>query len=216
MIRKEAWIQRNLGWLIVGIGALGLIIGGVTIWIYSSQFGGSVSSEHARWAQFGDYIGGILGSIFAFLALIALLLTLWLQNRELRISSEELERSAKALIDQSGSLVLQNFENRFFNMLSLHHEIVNGIDLRRDGNVTSAGRDCLKVFYGRLKSAFNPAIRGDFSNYRDGVSEIYREFYETYNHELGHYFRNIYRILKFTRQLHKSESVFRGNRAYIA
>jgi len=183
-------VLRNLGAVLLFIGVIALVIGGITITLYAQQFGNSISEKHGLWAEFGDYIGGVLGSIFAFFGLIALLLTLWIQGRELR-------RSVEALRDQNNSIKLQSFENRFFNMVSLHHEIVNGIDLRTKGEVTSSGRDCLKVFYERLKKEFEPALRGDHLKYKDGLLSGYEKFYEKHAHELGHYFRNIYRILKF-------------------
>lgn len=197
MPQNDPPILRNLGAVLLSIGVIALVVGSITVFFYIHQFGGSLSGEHAQWAEFGDYVGGALGSIFAFFGLIALLLTLWIQSRELRVSSAELRRSAEALAEQNNSIKIQSFENRFFNMISLHHEIVNGMDLRAKGEVTSSGRDCLRVFYERLKKEFEPALRGDYLDYKDGLISGYAKFYEKHAHELGHYFRNIYRILKF-------------------
>lgn len=197
MPQNDPPILRNLGTALITIGIIALIVGGLTVIFYRQQFGGLLSGEHAQWAEFGDYVGGVVGSIFAFFGLIALLLTLWIQSRELRVSSAELRRSAEALSEQNKAIQLQSFENRFFNMVSLHHEIVNGIDLRVKGEVTSSGRDCLRVFYERLLKDLKPALRGDSLNYKDGLVSGYAKFYEKHAHELGHYFRNFYRILKF-------------------
>lgn len=197
MPQNDPPFLRNLGAALLTIGVIALIVGGFTVILYRQQFSGPLSAEPAQWAEFGDYIGGVVGSIFAFFGLIALLLTLWIQSRELRVSSAELRRSAEALSEQNNSIKLQSFENRLFNMISLHHEIVNGIDLRVKGEVTSSGRDCLRVFYKRLVKEFAPALRGDNLNYKDGILSGYAKFYEKHAHELGHYFRNIYRILKF-------------------
>ena len=197
MYHESPSMLQKLGPAILFVGLAALIFAVVATVLYINQFGSSLSGNHERWAQFGDYIGGVLGAIFAFLGLIALLLTLWVQSHELRVSSEELRKSALALRDQNESLKQQNFENRFFNMLSLYNEIVNGIDLRTKGEVTSSGRDCLKVFYERLKKEFESALRGDSTNYKEGLLSGYERFYEKHSHELGHYFRNIYRILKF-------------------
>ena len=46
-----------------------------------------LSDYPGRWGQFGDYVGGVLNPTFSFLALLALLATLGLQIRELRISA---------------------------------------------------------------------------------------------------------------------------------
>lgn len=202
---KKHRIENHLGKIIFAIGVLGVGAGITVLCTYWQEFGNSFSTDHARWSQFGDYIGGTLGSIFAFLALIALLLTLWLQNRELRISSEELKKSAKALKDQNESLVLQNFENRFFNMLTLHHQIVSGLDLRKNGKITASGRDCLKVFYDRLQKELKSNFRWDSIDYKKQVIAGYEKFYRQHSHELGHYYRYIYRILKFINESQISE-----------
>ena len=188
--QNDSPVLRNLGAVLLIIGVVALMIGGAAITLYAQQFGNFLSEDHGRWAEYGDYIGGVLGSLFAFFGLIALLLTLWIQSQELR-------RSTKALTDQNNSIKLQSFENRFFNMVSLHHEIVKGIDLRTKGEVTSSGRDCLKVFYERLIKEFVSALKGNHLIYKDGILSGYEQFYEKHAHELGHYFRNIYRILKF-------------------
>jgi len=98
-----------------------------------------LSDDQEVWAQFGDYLGGVLNPIFAFLAFIALLITIKLQNEALQTSKTELEltrkelaKSAKAQEEQSKSLELQNkatelqiFENTFFQLLKQHNEYLN-------------------------------------------------------------------------------------------
>ena len=192
MSSKEPPILRRLGLVLLIILVTALIIGSAAVILYAVQFGTSLfdDPDQYQWAGFGDYVGGVLGPLFAFFGLIALLLTIWIQSRELR-------RSSEALTEQNKSIKLQSFENRFFNMISLHHEIVKGIDLRKKGEVVSSGRDCLKVFYERLRTELKPALRGDSIEYKDGLLTGYEAFYDQHAHELGHYFRNIYRILKF-------------------
>lgn len=123
----ESWIERYLGKLMLGLAVVGVGMTVITLYLYWQSFGANLSAKHDHWAQFGDYVGGVLGSVAALLAFIALLLTLRIQSRELRNSSRELKNSAKALADQSASLLVQNFENRFFSMLALHHQIVSGM-----------------------------------------------------------------------------------------
>lgn len=164
---------------------------------YWAEFGATTSNDHNIWGQFGDYIGGVLGTVFAFLAFVALLMTLRIQSKELALASAELHNSTVALRDQYITLEKQAFDNRFFNMVTLHHQIVNAIDLRTNGQVTSTGRDCIRVFYERLKPKLKGAARGDHLSYEEGIRDFYEEFFEKHGHELSHYFRNFYRILKF-------------------
>lgn len=73
----------------------------------------------------GDYFGGILNPIFAFLSLLAILSTLKLQSNELELTREELKnnldvqkKSEKHFAEQSRILQIQQFENTFFSLLT--------------------------------------------------------------------------------------------------
>ena len=93
-----------------------------------SDFKIDASPDH--FGQFGDFIGGTLNPILAFLSFMALLYTIKIQTDELKLSREELEATRKELEgsriaqqEQSESLKLQNeatklqmFENTFYNL----------------------------------------------------------------------------------------------------
>ena len=64
---------------------------------YMLMFGYFPIKDRAAWAQFGDYFGGILGPIISLFALIALVLTIALQYRQLAYSRRALEDSSKEL-----------------------------------------------------------------------------------------------------------------------
>lgn len=165
--------------------------------LYALKFGGDLSDDPGRWGQFGDYLGGVLNPVFGFLALIALLATFALQVRELRISSRELKNSADALTKQNETLTKQNFEATFFQLLRLHNDIVNSIDLAGDQGRITRGRDCFKVFMKRLDTSLNSAgARTDF----EAFLRTYNDFYSSHQHEIGHYFRLLYNIVKLVKQ----------------
>lgn len=174
-----------------------VIFGAVVLYVYVEEFGSERSPSHEVWAQFGDYIGGILGPAFAFLGLIALLITIRIQSKELAISSNELKQSAKALSEQSRSLHRQNFENRFFNMLSLHHEIVNALSVKSENGAVVEGRECFRNFQKDLSGYLKKAALGNLGPYEQCMLYEYEHFHRHYGLELNHYFRNFYRILKY-------------------
>ncbi len=190
--------KKNDGPPILFIANLAWIITVIALTFYITHFFNSdLSEKSSDWGAFGDYIGGVLGASYAFLALIALLLTLKLQTIELRNSSRELENSAVALNKQSEALELQNFENRLFSMFSLHHEIVKDIDMRKKGggSTIEAGRDSIAFIYKFLRNHF-AGQNGDIA-YNERISSSYEAAFQKYNSDLAHYFRFIYRIMKF-------------------
>lgn len=197
---EEKSLNQVLITIIVIASALALVV--VSFYFY--MFNGTFSESQTDWGVFGDYLGGVLNPTFSFLALIALLLTISLQASELRLARKELKNSSDALNAQNETLILQNFENSFFQMLRLHNDIVNSIDFVRGGvNVpvmTTSGRDCFPVMCKRLKTKYTSG--NNSTNESEIVEQAYESFYEQHQVELAHYFRYLYNIFKF---IHKSQ-----------
>lgn len=76
--------------------------------------------------EWGDFFGGVLNPILTFLTFMGLLITIVIQQTELRESRQELKRSADALSEQTGSTKRQIFESTFFNMMNMHASIRRG------------------------------------------------------------------------------------------
>lgn len=111
-------------------------------------------------------------------------------------------------------------DNAFFNMLSLHHQIINNI---KHNDYT--GREAISLFKGNLQERFgkrlftqenpgqginkwigNKEIRNEylkkiFANTgtvnQDELDVVYKGFHNYYGNEIGHYMRHNYRIVKF-------------------
>lgn len=88
--------RPRLIWL---VGVTGMFFGLLVVAIYALQFGNELASSHERWGQFGEYVGGVLGPLFSFLALLAVVGTI------------ELQRWA---MDDAQ---LQQFDTAFFNLM---------------------------------------------------------------------------------------------------
>ncbi|CAN0594866.1 unnamed protein product, partial [Ectocarpus sp. 12 AP-2014] len=74
---------------------LAVIAAVTTIAIYSSQFSGSLSSNHSRWGEFGSFFGGVLGATFAFFSLLYLAKQVenqWKESKAARLESEMSQR----------------------------------------------------------------------------------------------------------------------------
>jgi hypothetical protein len=164
---------------------------------------------------------GTLNTLFSGLAFAGLIVTLIFQRKEIIQNKEELNLTRLEFKEQNTLIKNQNFEGTFFQLLRLHQEIVNSIDLfnKIDSHET-VGRDCFKPFYNRFKYEFKKTsgsvIRPDLSNSGISKQEIenrtksletirkaYDEFHKNNQAEVGHYFRNMYNILKF---IHQSEA----------
>lgn len=148
--------------------------------------------------QWGDFFGGFLNPILTFVTFMGVLITIVLQQRELKESREELRRSAEALILQNDVSSKQLFENTFFQMLSLHNSIVAGIDIHQQDGKVFSGRDCFNMFLNRLSGSFRvtrqnyPEIKGEAL-----IEKSYIAYWGGNNSDLGHYYRYLYNIIRY-------------------
>ncbi|UXS99744.1 putative phage abortive infection protein [Agrobacterium tumefaciens] len=164
------------------------------------------SEKEVAYGTFGDFIGGTLNPVLTFLTFMGLLITIVLQQTELRDTREELAKSATALEAQSKAADRQNFENTFFQMLSLHNTIVNSIDLYYSGRKESMGivsdkgpretrgRDCFKQFFENFQDQYTVATG---PTEKDRLQAAYDVFWDLRQQDLAHYYRYLYNVLRF-------------------
>ncbi|MTI75741.1 MAG: hypothetical protein FH754_00205 [Marinobacter sp.] len=85
-ISNDKSLENNL----LAIFKASLFSAAAIIFIYALTFKAGLSNDHQRWSEFGAFIGGTVGPLISFFAFFALLLTIILQNKAIRISKEEL------------------------------------------------------------------------------------------------------------------------------
>ncbi len=190
--------KRSDGVFVIVIVAL-LVLGFlVTAGVFSIAIKYPVqATEKGAW---GDFIGGTLNPILTFFTFLGVLVSIFLQRKELSLSNRELERSADALEHQIISIERQNFESAFFQMLNTFNGIVNSIDLfsKVSGQETK-GRDCFSVFYTRLTKEYrdNQSKGGGKYSPEEIIKLSYFNFWKNYQLELGHYYRFLFNVFKF-------------------
>jgi len=123
--------------------------------------------------QFGEYIGGLVGSIWALAGVILFYETLRFQRTELRLQREELQNQRSEIMEQTRQYIIQNqtlmtrkMEGTFFQLISLHNEIVDSLiinfethpTLREGGNSQVSGRYCFNLFYKNFVKHFNENV----------------------------------------------------------
>lgn len=153
------WVTENLSRLLMWVGIFAAIISIAAIGFYVWFFGDlSVIPDRGAWGQLGDFFGGVLNPAFSFLALLALLMTLYVQSRELKLSRQmaelskeeleltrgELKNSAEALAAQNEAIHDQRFEQTFFAWLESYRSLVNDIQIPQCfSGAGSRGREAL-------------------------------------------------------------------------
>ena len=139
--------------------------------------------------QIGDTIGGIMSPFVAIAASILTFIAFWVQF--------------KANIFQRQDISLERFENNFFEMLHLHKEITKGImfEIKERGAYTKYyGYDAFDCLYIRAdlgdRDKNGVGVKGIFEKFdKETADKIYTSDY--YVRCLDHYFRMLYRIIKY-------------------
>lgn len=155
-------------------------------------------SENGAPGQYGDMFGAVnaLFSGFAFAGIIVALLyqkrELQLQRRELKATREELAGSKEQMKLQNENLSKQNFESTFFNMLKLHHEIVQTITYGK----VDPGRTALGHYYRNYQAhRYDYKLKETAS--LDDIASASISYFGSNDSEIGHYLRNLLRIIRY-------------------
>ncbi|MGB0869980.1 MAG: putative phage abortive infection protein [Flavobacteriales bacterium] len=166
------------------------IISGLMIILYFSKFGFTVNSvwpsdwfnelsnDPSDWASFGAY----MTPVFMMATIMVMVHTL----------SESKKQGDK----QYKTIEIQQFETSFFNLLMLHSQIVNTIDIPKSKDIK--GINGITFIARELEKKFNfvDFIISKEKQYIDVINEGCTEIFES-NVSLYRYFTNLYHIYKF-------------------
>ncbi|MCU5583118.1 putative phage abortive infection protein [Bacillus toyonensis] len=193
----------------------------------------------------GDFIGGTTVTFLTGASVFLLIATNIMQRKELQMSRksiDEMVKQTEASVEQMAASVQQaeearketqitnetmkrqQFETTFFNMLQLHHQIVDGIKTKlqkvqeKGGMVnivegTYSGREAISELRDTCKR-YIAVVSDENCSYnipkayidsffesntieQEKLDKAYELFQERYGNHTGHYMRNNYRIVKF-------------------
>ena len=196
----------------------------LSYWFVSNQIieGSEGNLLNAR-GLFGDSWGGVNAIISAF-AFAGVIVTLFLQNRDINLQRKEMARQREEFEKENETLKYQRFENLFYNMLHLQQEIVAALrfDYKEEKPIlnspgvehysqpgywksyyTVTGREVFRYTFEEVEIAISDKNkynhRSEIIGYRGYLSEKGLEAYDntwipTY---YDHYFRHLYKIVQF-------------------
>lgn len=197
------FFEKNIKWFFIPAGIV--LFYGVIV-ILSICFIPNVSFD--KFGQFGDSFG-FINTLFSGSAFISLVITIYLQQQDMKDTKEEIKR--------------QNFENTFFKMIDLFNNLVKDLELERPTNTVEISPNGEEIFeyipYEILKQKLFTGIndyqgkkvilellkilncyKNITSKYPDRYKikdSVYEDFYNEYENVIAHYFNMIYKILGF-------------------
>lgn len=168
-------------------------------------------------SKVGDFVGGFVGIFWSIAGILLLFITLRLQSDEFR----ETQRA----------ITKQQFETTFFNMLTVLGNIRSQIKYIPNNTALKAKESnefiafALEELKGRFENELinNQNLKNEITlieakvnkievvnqlelaTLKNAINDIYLKFYSDFHSELGHYFRYVYNLMKFTINSRKSE-----------
>lgn len=113
--------QMKKGWFFSGIIIIILAVINPFFIMLLSKTGFS-TSEIGELGTIGDFFGGTTVGLLSLASIFFVIHTIGIQRSELELTREEFKTG-------NTTAKVQQIDNAFFNMLSLHHQIVNNIEL---------------------------------------------------------------------------------------
>jgi hypothetical protein len=168
-------MRKELDRLIVIIkGIRGLLlliifgfIAGELIWLFINA-NEIISESKSSLAEYGDFIGGVFGTIVSFVGLILVAITYLSQKRDLKETQKQMQR--------------QQFENVLFKMLDTLFQMGNEITFH-DGNSSISGSEYFDKFLLRMRSYYKKVDSTFDVNVLKLIEKNYGlKFYETYKY----------------------------------
>lgn len=186
-----------------------MIIPVIFIFLWNSYFSLNAEIDSGKLGTFGDFIGGVFGSIWSLCgvlifysalkeqredfktnksALAKQTEALQMQMEEFKLQRDELSQSRQVFIEQSKTLKQQRMAAIYFSLLDLYRKIVSGL------NEQSSSGNYFKEF--KEKFFANYTAQSDYGACRQHADEVYSELYYQSKEDLSQYFKIVYRILK--------------------
>jgi len=195
-LNKKVSMFTNVSWGFVIIGFIILFIGcGLLAY---GQFKG--------FHEFGDFIGGSVGSIwslaglfFVYVAFLGQKQSILNQQIEILYNQEELRATRKELAGQKEQMELQNatlkqqqFENTFFNLLNYHEELISKLYWSNHN-----GRITLEQAYGQFRMNYEKKSGVEEQSKALVKSIIFNNTTSAFKDVLSPFFKSLHQLLLF-------------------
>lgn len=158
-------------------------------------FGLGFANSPDDFANFGDYVGGTIGTIVALTGVVFLYRTYRLQ---LDISAKQEEKFDRQLFESSFFLLLDQQRDILKSMKGEYSRGQHKMKEKLEG-VDYMARLRLDLSVRLLDLNYEPAALDgkDTNKLKIIVNQIYQDFFQGHASQLGHYFRHLYHIVKF-------------------
>ncbi|MEZ4723337.1 MAG: putative phage abortive infection protein [Candidatus Kapaibacterium sp.] len=223
---KNRHISEKVAVLFMIIGVLIILLSLGVSFVNNQQY----FTVELSLGEFGEFIGGFVGSLWSLAGILLFYSALVYQREELTEQKDILVKQTDAMISQSKELERQNDtlqkqkqEETFFHLLRFHIDLVetltfesNDIDIQ-SGKMQKQqvkGRNTFGEFYNVFKRFYSKYLEHlsdagvDEDSLKGVIETSYTSFFAEFRYELGHYFRNIVNLLLFIDRANEKDKHF--------
>jgi len=178
------------GYVLIFLGAIILIWGVNQFNLFGRIEGHSPEELALRFGNYGEFIGGIVGSLWALAGVFLFFATLLYQKREFELQRIELHKTQRIFQQQ-------NFSTLFISFLAQHNGIVGNLVARDINHVEWRGTNFFIFFKEKVLSSYIGKVRSvPAAQRQDQVLYSYFKDYFTYHlrfyeSTLNPYLRNL-------------------------
>jgi hypothetical protein len=190
------WQKQDLnffelfGYILIALG-VGILVWGVNQFNLFGHVEGRTTEElGVRYGQYGEFIGGIVGSLWALAGVLLFFATLLYQKKEFELQRTELHKTQRIFQQQ-------NFSTLFINFLAQHNEIVNNLRASDINQTEWRGSNFFTFFKEKVMSSYIGKVRSLPKEQRtESLLQTYFKDYFTYHFRfyesmLNPYLRNL-------------------------
>jgi hypothetical protein len=172
---------------------LGVVILTYAFFAFHLHEGGQFSDPQVFYdnlGKYGEFIGGIVGSLWALAGVLLFFATLTYQKNEFELQRIELHKTQKIFQQQ-------NFSTLFINLLSQHNLIVNGLTAFDIENSEWKGPNFFTLFKEKVLSSYSQKVRtlSKEQRVKEKTKKIFSDYfiyhYSFYESLLSPYVKNL-------------------------
>lgn len=140
---------------------------------------------------YGDFAGGVLGTIFAAYGTIMLIRTFQNQMKTNELAQTTNERLLGATVKSNKLVQMQNFSQQFETFNEMYNEAINNYCLEEE---KLYGRECLNKYSDDfLKQQFDN--KSTYGKRIKSAVKLYEDYYSSHRESMSVHFRMLYQLL---------------------
>ncbi len=169
----------------------------------------SAQIKSDKWGQFGDFIGGLVGTIWALAGVLLFYLALTEQRQDIKTNQKalelqvkalnkqveefelqriELESSRKVYEQQTKTIKIQQFESHFYALLNVYMSIKSSLNLNDEHD------DYFHTSFNEMTIPYEEST--ELLQHHGLLVESYITLFNKERGHLSHYFKCFYRLIK--------------------